>query len=88
MSTISSKIDQICKQNYRVIRCHACEGTGYILIMGEETCVSCAGLGRDLKEDMWMGYCSKCGGKGRVPYCRRSPTSFCPVCRGNKVVEI
>lgn len=70
----------------RVVRCSACDGTGKLLVMGEELCGYCAGSGRDLKEDLYAGYCPRGCNRGRIPYCRRGPQD-CNVCHGKRVIE-
>ena len=59
--------------------CPSYGGTGKTLTMGERLCDGCAGTGRDLKEDLWAGYCRKCNGKRKVPYCE---SRTCSRCRG------
>lgn len=72
--------------NKKYYRCQACNGTGYELQMGQETCPDCAGTGRDKTSDLWAEPCRKCNGKGKVTYCRRGTTP-CSVCKGRKVIE-
>lgn len=67
-------------------RCGACDGTGHPLVMGEETCSSCAGSGRDTKSDLWSEPCLTCNGKGKVTYCRRGHGS-CHSCNGTGTIE-
>lgn len=71
----------------KIARCSACDGTGHPLEMGEETCPSCAGIGRDKRSDIMCDHCLQCNGRGRVPYCRRSIRRYCHVCNGSGIME-
>ena len=71
----------------RMMRCSACDGTGYDLVMGEETCWKCCGTGRDFNSDVWSEPCRNCNGRGKTTYCRRDPRYPCHVCHGAKVVS-
>ena len=44
------------------IRCSRCEGLGIVRQEGTRTCSGCAGTGRNMKEDLYMGWCTKCKG--------------------------
>ena len=70
----------------RYRRCHGCDGSGRELIMGEETCPSCAGIGRDKNSDLWAEPCQKCNGNGKVSYCRRGNTP-CRICNGTGTIQ-
>ena len=57
--------------------CEMCHGKGYYLAMGEETCGSCFGSGRDLRSTLYHGTCKTCNGKGRYAYCRNVTCKKC-----------
>lgn len=67
-------------------RCGTCNGSGYELCMGQETCPGCAGTGRDKDSDLWAEPCRTCNGKGKIDYCRRD-TRPCRSCRGTGTIE-
>ena len=62
-----------------------CSGTRQEWEIGEEPCGNCAGIGRDLKSDLWSESCGYCRGTKRVSFCRRSPT--CQVCGGTDTIQ-
>ena len=71
----------------RTTRCRACDGRGYPLEMGEETCSHCLGTGRDTRSDLWAEPCRHCPNScGRVTYCRRSLRP-CHHCNGRGLVN-
>jgi DnaJ-class molecular chaperone len=67
-------------------RCSTCSGTGHELEIGEETCPSCVGTGRDKNSDLWAEPCGNCKGSGRVTYSRRS-TKPCRGCNGTGTIQ-
>ncbi|AEQ32488.1 chaperon [Acanthamoeba polyphaga mimivirus] len=70
----------------KLVRCFTCDGTGRELEMGEETCPSCVGTGRDKTSDLWAEHCRQCNGRGRINYCRRG--RVCRACNGSRFIRI
>lgn len=67
----------------RKVQCPGgCHGGRITSIGYSETCHSCAGTGRDLKEDLYAGYCRTCNGRGKV----QRPSQTCNVCNGRGYV--
>jgi molecular chaperone DnaJ len=60
-----------------MVQCSACRGKGKYEVVGEETCSSCVGTGRDMKSDLYSDYCRRCNGKGKIPYIGNKTCSRC-----------
>lgn len=65
-------------------QCQYCEGRGYPLEMGEETCYKCAGTGRDNYSDLLSEPCIICNNRRKISYCRRS-LKPCHRCNGSGI---
>ena len=59
--------------------CAMCGGAGSHQEMGEESCHSCSGTGRNTHSTLWNQPCSACNGRGRKFYCR---IVRCRACNG------
>lgn len=66
----------------RRMRCGPCDGRGYPLEIGSETCPHCVGTGRDIRSILWSEQCRHCPNAcGRISFNRRSQIA-CTICNG------
>lgn len=85
--------------NSGVIPCKSCRGTGKVqkggtggsggggsIIVPDDSCVYCAGLGVDKCYDCVTGSCIECGGDGRIPHYISGDIKYsdCVYCTGGK----
>lgn len=64
---------------HRVTRtqCVQCRGHGRYQNAGYRWCSGCAGTGRNMKEDLYAGWCDKCKGSKSEAYLETITCDFC-----------